>query len=294
MLDNFAPEVAVPRIEKKPVELVGFVSEATLARAPSVSARTAKEYGSVPAPTTLLQAGSVCALLTIGGLAVPGRAAPAAPLSTPEIQEIQHTRVFVATTPVNFSIAPRRRNYLRQTTPAKSVSAAKSLTRPATPLVVARAPQRVPQKPEALQPRGQPITASTPITPRGVGTSSASVAPVAAVAMRSASEETEVRRILERLRGAYERLDARAARQVWPSLDEPRLARAFSTLKSQELDFEECRIDLASTRGVALCRGRATYVGRFGKREPETQNRRWTFQVRKTGDSWAIDSVRSE
>ena len=199
------------------------------------------------------------ALFTLGALAVPGRAAPAAPLSTPEIQEIRHTKVFVATTLVSFSIPPRRRDYVRQTAPAKSVSAAKSLARPAKPPVVAHA-----------------------------------LAPVAAVAMRSASEETEVRRILERLRGAYERLDARAARQVWPSLDERRLARAFSTLKSQELDFEECRIDLASARGVALCRGRATYVGRFGKREPETQNRRWTFQVRKTGDSWAIDSVRSE
>lgn len=257
-------------------------------------------------PTTLVQAGSVCAVLTLAVVAVPGRAAPSAALP---VHEVQHMRVFVAATPVRFSIAAAKRNHVRlpvasvRKPPAKREPVPQPVARtnrpnPAKPLVVARALERAALKPQTPQPRNQspiPSAASSAITARTIVSPSVAVPSTAAVvAVPAASDEALVRSMLERYRGAYERLDATAARQVWPSLDERRLARAFSTLRSQTLDFEDCRIDVDSGRGVAHCRGRATYVGRVGKREPETQNRRWTFQIHKTGDSWAIDSVRSE
>lgn len=107
-------------------------------------------------------------------------------------------------------------------------------------------------------------------------------------------DETAVRAVLDKYRGAYEQLDARAARRVWPSVDERRLARAFADLQSQTLNFEECRIDVEGPRGVARCRGQATYIGRVGTRAPQTQDRSWTFQLRKNAESWAINSVRAE
>ena len=305
MLDNFAPEIPGARIERQPVELVGFASEMSFSPAPSVSVRLKRDSGSVPSPVALVQAGSVCAVLTIAVAAIPGRAAST---EAPPLPEIQHSRVFVAVTPVRFSIAPARRNQTPlpvtsdRTSVPKREPAPKPVARtnrpsPAKPFVVARALERATQKPQAWQPRDQasiPAAAPGPIAARAIVSPSAAAPSLAAVAVPSVSDEALVRSMLERYRGAYERLDASAARQVWPSLDERRLARAFSTLKSQTLDFEDCSIDVGSARGVAHCRGRATYVGRVGKREPETQNRRWTFQIRKTGDSWAIDSVRSE
>jgi hypothetical protein len=68
MLENFAPEVAVPRTDKKPVELIGFASEANLARTDLVSVRPAEEYGSAPPIIALLQARSVAALVALGRL----------------------------------------------------------------------------------------------------------------------------------------------------------------------------------------------------------------------------------
>lgn len=327
MLDNFAPEVPTARIERKPVELVGFVPEASFSPAPSVNVRPAKDSGLVTSPRTLVQAGFVCAVLTLAAVSVPGRAAqPAAP----PVPVVQHTRVFVAATPVAFSIAPPRRNQDRQRAAAVSKPAPKRgldpkpaarTSRPTAstePLIVARALERTAGRTPTRQPRDAATVASTASLPLGsrtivttptptttavTGTAVASPAVAASalasthaatVVAPSVSDEALVRSMLERYRGAYERLDASAALQVWPSLDERRLARAFSTLKSQTLDFDDCRIDVGGARGVAYCRGRTTYVGRVGKREPETQNRRWTFQIQKMGDSWAIDSVRSE
>ena len=107
------------------------------------------------------------------------------------------------------------------------------------------------------------------------------------------SDERAIRSILERYRGAYDRLDAYAAKTVWPSLDEDRLARAFSDLDSQIMVFDACRIDVGSTRGVASCSGRMTYVARVGSRSVRTQARTWTFQLQKQDAGWTIDSVRA-
>ena len=137
-------------------------------------------------------------------------------------------------------------------------------------------------------------TAAPPVTlPRTVALG-VSLAPTVETAGRSVMEEAAVRTLLEGYREAYEQLDVRAAQRVWPGVDDRRLARAFSDLESQTLDFDDCDFDLKDDRGVARCRGRATYVARIGKRTPQTQSRNWTFQVHREGNRWAIDSVRSE
>jgi hypothetical protein len=107
-------------------------------------------------------------------------------------------------------------------------------------------------------------------------------------------DRAAVRALLDRYRNAYERLDANAAKRVWPGVNQRALERAFSDLEWQTLAFEQCRIDVTNDRGTAHCQGRATYVGRVGTRAPQTQVRDWTFQLSKAGTNWGIDSVRAQ
>ena len=138
--------------------------------------------------------------------------------------------------------------------------------------------------------------------PSAAAPTTAPAAPVAAPALAPApaaipaansgeGDRLAVRALLERYRGAYERLDANAAGETWPTVDRRALAKAFANLSSQTLRFENCDINLAENRGVASCRGLASYVGRVGKRS-ELAERQWTFLVRKDGEDWRIDSVK--
>jgi hypothetical protein len=42
------------------------------------------------------------------------------------------------------------------------------------------------------------------------------------------------------------------------------LARAFSTLKSQELALESCEVAIADTNATTRCRGTVEYVRKIG------------------------------
>jgi hypothetical protein len=295
MLDDFAPEVPVVRIEKKPSELEGFVSELPPPAASRVSTRASWDWRRATSPAVLLSTGSICTALTLGAIAIPGKSATP---PQPELREVRDARVFVATTLVVFPAALPRRQ-ITALSPArqparKTVLRAKDLTPAAAPVSVARATQAAPQR-DIPQARLQPtIPSPQPIATAGIVVPSAPPPAAVATAGIISTEEAVVRDLLDRYRGAYEQLDAKAARRIWPGVDERRLARAFSDLVSQTLDFEECLVDLDSARGVAKCRGRATYVVRVGKRTPQIQDRSWTFQLQKTGERWAIDSVRAQ
>ena len=99
------------------------------------------------------------------------------------------------------------------------------------------------------------------------------------------------RDLLSGYRTAYESLDARLAKQVWPAVDERALARAFDGLESQAVTFDTCSVSPGDDRVVASCRGTATYVTRMGRRTSHTERRQWTFQLEKSGPGWVIESV---
>jgi hypothetical protein len=100
-----------------------------------------------------------------------------------------------------------------------------------------------------------------------------------------------VRDLLAGYRTAYERLDARLAKQVWPAVDERALARAFDALESQTVTFDTCSMSVGEERAVATCRGSATYVTRMGRRTSHTEPRQWTFQLEKSPQRWVIGGV---
>ena len=87
---------------------------------------------------------------------------------------------------------------------------------------------------------------------------------------------------------AYSRLDASAARAVWPSVDERALSNAFAGLASQALDFDGCSIDVRGAAAHATCRGTASYVPKVGNGRPRIEPRTWRFELRRDGDVWTI------
>jgi hypothetical protein len=107
------------------------------------------------------------------------------------------------------------------------------------------------------------------------------------------SEQSEIQRTLGEYRNAYHLLDAESAQAVWPTVDVRALARAFDSLTSQELAFEACQVDVAGEAATARCRGSATYTPKVGNREPRSEPRQWTFQLRKVGEDWKIQSAQT-
>jgi hypothetical protein len=107
-------------------------------------------------------------------------------------------------------------------------------------------------------------------------------------------DEALVKQVLQRYRTAYEGLDARSARAVWPAVNESALARAFDGLESQWLTFDACDVTLRGEAAAAICRGTTRYVPKVGSREPRTEPRTWNFTLKKAGTAWTIESARAE
>jgi hypothetical protein len=116
----------------------------------------------------------------------------------------------------------------------------------------------------------------------------AALKPAGIGSMTSPREESRVAAVLNQYARAYARLDAGAARAVWPSVDERALARAFAGLASQDLAFDDCSIDVQGATANASCRGTAKYVGKIGNRQPRIEPRVWRFELHRDGEAWKI------
>jgi hypothetical protein len=161
---------------------------------------------------------------------------------------------------------------------------AKWPSRPAT-LPPSAEPAAAPRRAAAPPPAARPTPA--PLEPRPA-------APDVAVLVDPVrGEEEGIRSTLRRFSTAYSRLDASAARDVWPSVDVRALERAFGGLKSQQLRFDRCNFSVDGSRARAACTGRAVFVPRIGNQSPRSTSREWTFELKKADDGWTIASARS-
>jgi hypothetical protein len=106
-------------------------------------------------------------------------------------------------------------------------------------------------------------------------------------------DEDRIRTTLAQLRTAYSRLDAGAARDVWPSVDVEALAHAFEGLKSQELRFDHCDVTVEGARARAACTGEAVYVPNVGGPRSSSAARAWTFELTRLRERWMIASGRA-
>lgn len=105
------------------------------------------------------------------------------------------------------------------------------------------------------------------------------------------TDEERIRSTLMQFRTAYAQLNAQNARRVWPTVDTVALSRAFRSLRSQDLLFEHCDLDVQGKEASAACRGLATYVPRIGSQKPRTDRREWNFTLKKIEDQWAITAA---
>jgi len=155
---------------------------------------------------------------------------------------------------------------------------------PTPPSIATSAPVPSPAPPPA------PKLAAAPPEPLASAPASS---PVAAVLRDTANDEDDIRSTLTRFRTAYSKLDASAARDVWPSVDARALERAFQSLKSQDLHFDSCTMTVTGARAQAACKGRMVYVPRIGDQSPRFASREWNFELRKADERWTIASARS-
>jgi hypothetical protein len=107
-------------------------------------------------------------------------------------------------------------------------------------------------------------------------------------------QERIVRRVLGEYTRAFERLDVRAAKAVWPSLDDRALQRAFEQLDGQQLRFASCGVSITGPDANARCRGNATYRPKVGTRVLHLNEREWTFNLSRGEDGWQIVNARMQ
>jgi hypothetical protein len=149
------------------------------------------------------------------------------------------------------------------------------------------------QRPAAVEPESQraPATLLPERAPELPAPAPAASSPPAApppAITPAIDHSASVRSTIERYRRAYEELDASAAREVWPAVEQAALERAFGSLSSQRISFENCSIDVIGRLATASCRGTARVVPRVGG-GTQTARRSWVFWLRQSGDGWVID-----
>jgi len=103
-----------------------------------------------------------------------------------------------------------------------------------------------------------------------------------------------IRSVLGRYRTAFNKLDSKAAQQVWPTVNERTLDRAFGQLVEQNLAFDSCTVNVKGVIAQADCRGSTRFVPKVGSRSAQVEPRRWSFSLRKEySGEWVIQDVKA-
>jgi hypothetical protein len=139
--------------------------------------------------------------------------------------------------------------------------------------------------PGPIAPRERAAIPEPPARPSPTGTAGSSVTDVRGV------ERDKVRSLLSRYENAYSQLDAAAAARLYPGVDRKALSRAFGTLSSQQIQFDDCRILVTQSTARATCAGKASWTPKVGGGAKE-QARRWHFDLKQVAGDWQIGSVR--
>jgi hypothetical protein len=139
----------------------------------------------------------------------------------------------------------------------------------------------------------RPAPVTDPVLPLGSPVlSPAAAAPrVVPAAMSREDESAQIRSLLSRYETAYNRLDATAANDVYPSVNRAALDRAFKGLISQRVSLGLCDITVIGDVGGASCAGKARWEPRIGG-GLQTADRYWTFNLRKGNEGWRIEQIR--
>jgi hypothetical protein len=211
---------------------------------------------------------------------------PRFPSRVPADPDIAATRTTTTTPPVPAPATLPLQGTLSTRLPAIAGGVVPEVAPPAAlPSRIEPAPPR-----EAEPAPSEPEPARSETSASTAATASYAVTP-AAMAPAPPNPEAEIREALSRYRAAYDGLDATAARVVWPSVDERALARAFSGLRSQRIEFDRCQISASGGTAKASCTGTTTFVPRVGRQEPMREARSWAFTLQRASEGWQIASA---
>jgi len=118
--------------------------------------------------------------------------------------------------------------------------------------------------------------------------STAAPAPIAAPTVTPAAA---IQRTLQGYQSAFSRLDVNAVRQVWPSVDQKALAKAFDQLKSEDLTLENCKVTVTGANAVAACGGKTEYVPKIGSKNARIERHQWRISLQQVADRWVVHQV---
>lgn len=184
---------------------------------------------------------------------------------------------------------PARESRMAMTGPAAHVLENRATEIRDDPPVV----ESVTATPVAVAPPARRVDVPGGLPAASVPSAVASTSETAPVDVREAvapgiNEQSRVADVLNRYARAYGDLDVAAAREIWPNVDQRALARAFDSLASQTVSFDDCEIDVTGAIANVSCRGQASYVGKVGRGVPRNEARTWRFLLRRDGESWKI------
>jgi hypothetical protein len=152
-----------------------------------------------------------------------------------------------------------------------------------------------PEAPGRRSPAADPVVAPASVTPRlEPAGRPAESSRAAAVALPPDNDNAQQERdvvlaVLREYGRAYERMDVRATKAVYPSVDDRRLRRAFDDLQEQRFRFADCGVAISSTGAGAnaWCKGDATFRPKVGSPQ-YYPNREWNFSLAREGGGWQI------
>jgi hypothetical protein len=220
---------------------------------------------------------------------LPARSVPFVPTALPrglsQVRPIAPLRTFDRDVTVWRTIAVTAAP-LPAPAPASVVESRPLDTRPALPALPS-AP--APVAPVASAPAPEPVAPS--IRAEAVARAPE---PAAATPTPIERDEHEIRSLLDAYRDSYDRRDAVSTARVWPGVDTAALSRAFGTLASQQLEFEQCALDVIGQRATVRCSGSLQYVRRIGAATPQSRTLSWDFELDRSTGRWLISRVTAQ
>ena len=216
------------------------------------------------------------------------------PVPPREKLDTRFTTTTVAPTPPRRSNVPSKQVSVQRIA-APEVDNASSVDAPLPTATTGVTPAEFPE----ASPGVAPVTSATPparppvadVLPARAAVAPAPPPPAASTPL--VLPRAAVESVLDRYANAFNLLDARRAKAVWPSVNERNLEKAFDTLERQEFDLGACEITVEAPRALAYCSGTASYTPKVGNRKPRSESRRWTFRLQQNGEAWSIESVDS-
>lgn len=294
-IDDFAPESpARPQSVPPPRPLTSL--RAAVAPIAIIPITAAARRLATLAPSRALAVGAITSVAVVITIvlattrwpierAIPARTVTLVPATTPSVRSqeltssstvaVSRTAVIPAATRTAVSGPPTS----PRPVPVPNLPVETQVAAPAaSPVPAPLAPPAVTEPPLPVARAESPATAAVPSAPVAEGIQA----------------ERDIRLLLDAYRQSYDRLDVVSTAMLWPGVDTAALSRAFGTIASQQVEFDECALDVLGQRATARCNGSLHYVRRVGNSTPQSRSLSWAFELNRSTGKWLISRVSAQ